>query len=65
MLRVDSGELRVGDTLHFRGPNTDFYQRVASIQRDGLAVGGASAGQQVDLQVGRTTSSGDEVTRIA
>ena len=34
VIALDSGELRVGDTIHVRGHTTDFYQRVNRIEID-------------------------------
>ncbi|MBI2296404.1 MAG: hypothetical protein HYU76_10325 [Betaproteobacteria bacterium] len=32
VVKLDSGTLRVGDTIHFRGHTSDFRQRVESLQ---------------------------------
>jgi putative protease len=32
IIRLESGGLRVGDTIHFRGHTTDFSQRVQSME---------------------------------
>jgi hypothetical protein len=37
-LRLESGRLRVGDTIHFRGHTTDLTQRVESLEVNHAAV---------------------------
>ena len=32
VVKVESGSLRVGDNIHFRGHTTDFGQRIESLQ---------------------------------
>ena len=34
ILRLESGTLRVGDMIHFRGHTTDFSQRIGSLEID-------------------------------
>jgi hypothetical protein len=38
VIKLKSGTLRVGDTIHIRGHTTDFEQRVESLQVDHVAV---------------------------
>src|SRR2546423_372968 len=38
VIKLKSGTLRVGDTIHIRGHTTDFEQRVESLQVDHAAV---------------------------
>lgn len=38
VVKLESGPLRVGDTIHFRGHTTDFAQRVESLQIEHAAV---------------------------
>src|SRR5262245_45581754 len=38
VVKIESGRLRVGDTIHIRGHTTDFKQRIDSIQVEHKAV---------------------------
>src|SRR5262245_63678464 len=51
VVKLDSGELRVGDTIHVRGHTTDFYQRVDRLERDHVAIESARSGDEVGVQV--------------
>jgi putative protease len=65
IIEIEAGELRVGDTLHFRGHTTDFYQRVERIEVDHQPVESAVAGQVVGVQVSQRVREGDEVSRVS
>jgi putative protease len=61
---IESGELRVGDTIHIRGHTTDFYQRVDRIEMEHEGVEVATPGQVVGLHVTQRVREGDEVSRL-
>jgi putative protease len=65
IVSLESGELRVGDMVHFRGHTTDFYQRVDHMEVDHQAVQSARAGQVIGLQVSQRVREGDAVTKVA
>jgi putative protease len=65
IIRLESGEVRVGDTVHIRGHTTDFYQRVEHIELDHQMVESAKAGQTVGIQVSQRVREGDEVIRVS
>jgi putative protease len=50
-LRMESGTLRVGDTIHVKGHTTDFTQRVESLQVDHASVPEVRAGQDFGVKV--------------
>ena len=52
---------KVGDTIVFKGPNTDFEQVVDSIQIEHENVQQAEAGQSVGLKVLRRVRETDKV----
>ena len=60
-----SHNLRTGDTLHFRGHTTDFYQRVDRMEVDHQLVEAVTAGQAVGVHVSRRVREGDLVMRVA
>ena len=65
IVKIAEGELRVGDTVHFRGHTTDFYQRVDRIEIDHQAVESAAAGQEAGIQVAQRVREGDKVLRVS
>ncbi|MEE8581163.1 MAG: hypothetical protein V3T33_06190 [Myxococcota bacterium] len=65
IVQIDSGELRVGDTLHFRGRTTDFYQRVERLELEHQPIQRAVAGQDVGIQVSQRVREHDEVFRLS
>ena len=64
IVKIESAALRVGDTLHFRGHTTDFYQRVDRLELDHGPVQEARPGQEVGVQVSQRVREHDEVFRV-
>ena len=65
IVSIESGELRVGDTVHFRGHTTDFYQRVERLELEHRPVEVGRAGQQVGVQVSQRVREHDEVIKVS
>ena len=65
IVRLERGEVRVGDTIHIRGHTTDFYQRIDHIELDHQKVESGRAGQVVGIQVSQRVREGDEVIRAS
>jgi hypothetical protein len=65
VIALDSGELRVGDTIHVRGHTTDFYQRVNRIEIDHAAVEIARPGQSVGVAITQRVREHDEVFKVS
>jgi putative protease len=65
IIQIESGEVRVGDTIHIRGHTTDFYQRIEHIELDHQTVEAARAGQTVGIQVSQRVREGDAVIRVS
>jgi putative protease len=65
IIALEAGEVRVGDTLHFRGHTTDFYQRVDRIELDHQPVESARAGQEVGVHVSQRVREHDEVFLVS
>jgi len=65
IVSLTGGELHVGDTVHFRGHTTDFYQRVDRIEIDHAEVEIARPGQQAGIQVAQRVREGDKVLRVS
>lgn len=51
VVRLESGSLRTGDTVHIRGHTSDFRQSVESLQIEHQPVSEVSAGQEFGLRV--------------
>jgi putative protease len=64
IVRIESGEIRVGDTLHFSGHTTDFEQRVNRIELDHATVMFARMGQEVGIQVAQRAREHDVVSKL-
>jgi putative protease len=65
VIQIDSGELRVGDTIHIHGHTTDFYQRVDRIEMDHRPVEVARTGQSVGVHVTQRVREGDSVWKVS
>ncbi|HKK82645.1 MAG TPA: EF-Tu/IF-2/RF-3 family GTPase [Atribacterota bacterium] len=61
---IESGEIRIGDTLQFTGHTTDFSQEIESMQIDKEEVDTASAGDSVGIKVEERVRGGDEVYKV-
>ena len=51
VLELSKGDLHVGDTIHFKGHTSDFYQKVESIQVENNPVDSAKPGEPVGIKV--------------
>ena len=65
VISLESGELRVGDTIHVRGHTTDFYQRVNRIEIDHAQVEIAKPGQSVGVEITQRVREHDEVFKVS
>ncbi len=61
VLKIKTGVIRVGDTLHFKGHTTDFTQKIASMQIDHKPVPRAQKGDDFGVEVGSRVRAGDLV----
>ncbi len=59
-----SGDLSVGDRLHFLGAHTDFLQEVSSMQIEHETVEAAKSGTEVAIKVDKRVRRGDSVFRL-
>jgi len=63
-VRLESGSLRVGDTIRILGHTSDIRQRVDSMQVEHQNVSEATAGQEVGLKVTEHAREGDVVYKV-
>jgi hypothetical protein len=60
-----SGELKVGDTIHFVGHATDFTQQVESLEIEHQKVPSAGPNKEVALKVTQPVHKGSEVFKVS
>ena len=63
-MKMESGSLRVGDTIRILGHTSDFRQRVDSMQIEHQPVSEATAGQEIGLRVTEHAREGDVVYKV-
>jgi putative protease len=63
-IEITSGELRVGDTVHFKGHTTDFEEKVGSMQVEKEAIEVAEPGFLVGIKVKDRVREGDKVFKV-
>ena len=64
VVRLDSGTLRIGDTIHVVGNTSDFRQRVESMEIEHQPVSEVSAGQEFGLRVTDHARDNDTVYKV-
>jgi len=60
-VQITEGEVKVGDTLRFKGSTTDFEQEIDSMQVDRNPVQNAKAGEAVGIAVKERVRPNDKV----
>ena len=63
LIEMQSGELRVGDTIRIRGKTTDLSDTVESMELDRKPVQSAGPGQMVGIKVRERVREDDRVYR--
>ncbi len=63
-IEVTSGEISVGDTIHFLGHTTDFSQKIDSMQIEHDSVQIAKAGDNVGIKVSERVRTHDQVFKV-
>jgi len=64
-VQMESGSLRIGDTIHVVGRTSDFRQRIESMQVEHAPVSEVRAGQEFGLKVTGHARENDIVYRAA
>lgn len=64
-IRILEGELKIGDTVRFKGQTTDFEQKIESMQIEHLPVEIAKKGEAVGVKVREKVREGDNVYLLA
>ena len=60
-----SGELKVGDTIHIKGKQTDFSQTIESMRIEFNNVTEAKQGDKVGIKVSQALHANDKVYRVS
>ena len=61
VIKIKTGEIKIGDTLHFKGHTTDFTQSIESMQVEHKPISLATPGSSVGLKVKDRVRPGDKV----
>ena len=62
---IESGKLKVGDTVHIKGYTTDITETVCSIQTEHEMIETAKKGDDIGIKVSQKVRGGDKVFVIA
>lgn len=60
-IKITSGELKVGDTIHITGAHTDFTQPVKSMEIDRESIEIAKPGDEIGMKVKNRVRENDDV----
>jgi len=61
VIKVDEGEVNVGDLLHFTHGDRDFYQKVNSLEVEKKPVDKIKTGEEAGLKVDMEVKPGDAI----
>ena len=61
IIHLTDGDLKVGDTIHIKGSNTDFDQSLDSMQFDHAEIESGKKGQEIGVKVEQKVHDGDLV----
>ena len=64
VIRLNQGELQVGDTIHIKGHTTDFKQRIESMEVEHQRIIRAVTGQEFGLKVSEHVREHDDVYKV-
>jgi len=64
VVKVDEGQLNVGDEIHVLGRTTDFTEKILSMEVDHQKVEHAGVGEEIAIQVVARTRRHDQVFKI-
>lgn len=64
-VKLDFGDLAIGDTVHIKGPNTDFTQKVETMEFDHKPVEKAQRGQFTGIKLAQPAKPFDLVFKVS
>ncbi|MFW5945911.1 MAG: EF-Tu/IF-2/RF-3 family GTPase [Candidatus Natronoplasma sp.] len=63
-IKIEMGELSLGDKVRFEGENTDFEQEIQSMEIEGEEVEEVGPGDDVGIKVKERVRPNDEVIKL-
>lgn len=63
-VKLDFGDIAVGDTVHIKGPSTDFVQKIESLEFDHVPVERATRGQFTGIKLSQPAKPFDLVYKV-
>ena len=64
VVRLDRGQIKIGDTIHIKGHTSDFRQQIDTMEVEHRRIFQASAGEEFGLKVVDSVREHDEVFRV-
>lgn len=61
IIKIENGELNIGDTIHIKGHTSDFTQQVSSMQIEHEQIQKAKKGDDIGIKVDQKVHEHDEV----
>jgi putative protease len=61
IIKIENGELNIGDTIHIKGHTSDFTQQVTSMQIEHDQIQKAKKGDDIGIKVDQKVHEHDEV----
>ncbi len=62
-LKIEDGEIEIGDIIHFKGDHTDFEQEINSMEIEGESVDKVGPGDDVGIKVKERVRPNDKVLK--
>ncbi len=63
-VKIEEGDLNIGDRVQFEGEHTDFEQEVRSMEIEGKEVKEVKAGDQVGIKVKERVRPNDDIIKL-
>jgi len=61
IIKIENGELNIGDTVHIKGHTSDFMQQISSMQIEHEQIQKAKKGDDIGIKVDQKVHEHDEV----
>lgn len=61
IIKIENGELNIGDTVHIKGHTSDFTQQISSMQIEHDQIQKAKKGDDIGIKVDQKVHEHDEV----
>jgi putative protease len=64
IIKIEEGELKVGDTIHIKGHTSDFTQKIESMELEHKVIQEGKVGDSVGLKVSEHAREGDVAYKV-